>query len=344
MKLGNSLVILLAAFIATGCQQEELAQKKKLKNDIHVKTFQVKKVEELKELTYSGMVEASVNTHLSFQIPGSVVEIFVEEGDHVIAGQEIARLNESSSQSAFGAAQASHKQAMDAYCRLKKVHDNGSLAEIDWQDITTKLAQSEAALNISKEQLKKCILRAPSSGIIGKRDLELGMNVTPNRTVFQLLKVDPLYVRIAVPENEIMNLENNQLALVKVPAIGEQAFQAHLVKLGVSANIISKTYEVKLLMDNAQSRIKTGMMCDVFINASKGSDQISIPYKAILKDSEEKPFVYVINQSTKEAEVRTVEVDGFNNNHVLIRSGLKENELVVVEGHHKLSTKTKVMI
>lgn len=344
MKLRNSIWILSAAIFAMGCQQEEIGQKRKLRNDIQVKTYQVKKVEKVQELTYSGMVEASVNTHLSFQIPGSVVKILVEEGDRVIAGQEIAKLNKSTFQSAFDAALASHKQAEDAYTRLKKVHDHGSLAEIDWQDITAKLAQSEAALKISEEQLKKCTLRAPSSGIIGKRNLELGMNVTPNRTVFQLLKVDPLYVRIAVPENEIMNLEKNQTAFVKIPAIGEQEFQAQLVKLGVSANTISKTYEVKLLMDNVQSRIKPGMMCDVFIDATQVSEDISIPYKAILKDSEEKPFVYVVNQSTQEAEARWVEVDGFNNNYIQISSGLHENEWVVVEGHHKLSSKTKVII
>jgi len=253
-------------------------------------------------------------------------------------------LEESSCQNALNAALASHKQAEDAYNRLKTVYEHGSLAEIDWQDITAKLAQSEAALKISEEHLKKCTLRAPSSGIIGKRDLELGMNVSPNMTVFHLLKVDPLYVRIAVPENEIMNLEKHQTAIVKIPAIGEQELSAQLEKLGVSANTISKTYEVKLLMDNVHSKIKPGMMCNVIIHATKGSDHISIPYQAILKDSEEKPFVYVVNPTTKEAEARRVEVDGFNNNSIQISSGLQENEMVVTEGHHKLSPKTKVII
>jgi len=344
MKSRSTLFLLMLAIMVTSCQQNEEAKKIKKSEEVKVKTYQVKKVEEIHELTYSGIVEASVNTHLSFQIPGSVIKILVEEGDRVIAGQVIAKLDKSTFQSVFDAALASHKQAEDAYNRLKKVHDNGSLAEIDWQDITAKLAQSDAALKISEENLKKCILRAPSSGIIGKRDLELGMNVTPNITVFQLLKIDPLYVRIAVPENEIMNLAKNQTAMIKIPAIGEQEFSAQLKKLGVSANTISKTYEVKLLMANDNSYIKPGMMCDVFIDAISVSDNISIPYKAVLKDSEENPFVYVVDKDSKEAETRMVEVDGFNNNYIQISSGLQENEIVVVEGHHKLSSKTKVII
>lgn len=344
MKTQNTIIILLMAIIGMSCQQNEGTKKIKKSQDVQVKTYQVKKVEKIQELTYSGIVEASVNTHLSFQIPGSVVKILVEEGDRIEAGQEIAMLDKSTYQSAFDAALASHNQAEDAYNRLKKVHDNGSLAEIDWQDITAKLAHSEAALNISEENLKKCTLRAPSSGIIGKRNLEIGMNVTPNITVFQLLKLDPLYVRIAVPENEIINLEKNQAAIVKIQAIGEQEFSAQLEKLGVSANTISKTYEVKLLMTNDNSYIKPGMMCDVFIDATRLSDHISIPYNAILKNSEEKPYVYVVNKDSKVAEARLVEVDGFNNNYIQISSGLQENEIVVVEGHHKLSANTKVII
>ena len=344
MKSRSTLFLLMLAIIAMSCQQTEEAKNIKKSKQVKVETYQVKKVEEIQELTYSGIIEASVKTQLSFQIPGSVTKILVEEGDRVAAGQEIAMLDKSIFQNVFDAALASHNQAEDAYNRLKKVHDNGSLAEIDWQDITAKLAQSEAALKIAEENIKKCTLRAPSSGIIGSRNLELGMNVTPNITVFQLLKLDPLYVRIAVPENEIMKLDKNQMALVKIPAIGEQEFSAQLEKLGVSANTISKTYEVKLLMSNDHSYIKPGMMCDVFINTIAVSDHISIPYKAILKDSEEKSFVYVVDKNSKKAEARMVEVDGFNNNYIRISSGLQENDLVVVEGHHKLNSDSKVII
>lgn len=159
------------AIIGMGCQQKEETKKIMKSKAIQLKTYQVKKVEKTQELTYSGIVEASVNTHLSFQIRDSEVKILVEEGDRIKAGQEIAMLDKSTYQSAFAAALASHNQAKDAYHRLKEVHDNGSLAEIDWQKITFKLAHSEAALHISAENLKRCTLRALSSGIKEKMSL-----------------------------------------------------------------------------------------------------------------------------------------------------------------------------
>lgn len=335
-------ILMVAAFSA--CQTEAQKPKEMASKDIKVETQKMKTSEEVQALFYSGQIETSKNIRLSFQIPGKVTKVNVEEGDRIKAGQVIALIDDSRFQSAYDAALASHHQAEDAYNRLKMVYDNGSLPEIDWQDIKTKKAQSQAALELAEENLRDCKLTAPSSGIIGSRDIEEGMNASPNMPIFDLLKMDKIYVKVSVPENEINKLKKGQTAKLSVGALGTEEFLAVVEKIGVTANPISRTYDVKLLILDQPDNVKPGMLCDVVVFPEINELVFTLPIQAVLKDDNHKSFVYTINTSNQTAWPRYVDVGGFSNNQVKITSGLKTNDIVVVSGQHKLTPNAKVRI
>jgi len=344
MKLAHAFYSILLIIAFTGCQTETKKPKVKPSKEIKVATQKMTHSEEVQTYSYSGQIEASKNIRLSFQLPGKVTKINVEEGDRIKAGQVLAELDNSRFQSAYDAALASHHQAEDAYNRLKKVYNNGSLPEVDWEDVKTKKAQSQAALELSEQNLKDCKLVSPTSGIIGERNLEVGVNASPNLPVFNLLKMEEVYVKIAVPENEINKFKKGQQATLVVAAIGSQKFQAKVEKIGVTANLISRTYEVKLLILNQPDNIKPGMLCDVIVYPEIKEQVFSLPINAVLKDDSNRNFVYTVNTSNQTAWPRYVKVDGFSNNEVKIVSGLKANDIVVISGQHKLSPNTKVRI
>jgi RND family efflux transporter MFP subunit len=268
----------------------------------------------------------------------------VEEGDRMKAGQIIAQLDDSKFKSAYDAALASHHQAEDAFNRLKKVYENGSLPEVDWQDIKTKKAQSKAALELSEQNLKDCKLLAPSSGIIGSIDIETGMNASPNLPVFDLLNMDVMYAKISVPENEINKIEKGQSASIIIGALGNSKFEAVVEKMGVTANPVSRTYEVKIRLISQPENIKPGMLCDVQIFPEHHAQVFSLPINAILKDENHKNYIYTLNESNKIVSLQYVKVGQFYNNRVEIVSGLKTNDRVIISGQHKLSPNAKVNI
>lgn len=142
-------------------------------------------------MTYSGNIIPKITTPLSFLIPGTVTKINVDEGDWVKKGQVLAVLNNTSFKNAYQGTLATQKQAQDAYDRLKTVHDKGSLPEIRWQDVKTKLEQAKSANQIALENVANGTLRAPSDGFIGMRNLDIGRLLYLGircLTLFQLMK------------------------------------------------------------------------------------------------------------------------------------------------------------
>ncbi|MDR1810183.1 MAG: efflux RND transporter periplasmic adaptor subunit, partial [Prevotella sp.] len=152
---------------------------------------------------YVGTVEESVAVSLSFSGMGTVEQVFVSEGQRVAKGQLLATLNTATAENAYRTALAQQQQAQDAYDRLKKVHDNGSLPDIKFVEVETGLQQANSMAEMSKKSLDDCRLYAPQSGVIAARDIEPGANAMPGVAAFKLVSVDRVNVKISVPENEI---------------------------------------------------------------------------------------------------------------------------------------------
>lgn len=237
-------------------------------------------------LQYDGSIIPTVNVLLSFLVPGTVVEMYGEIGDHVKTGQVLAKLDETTYLSAYNGALAMQKQAEDAYNRLKIVYDKGSLPEIKWEEIKSQFSQANSSLALAKKNLDNCTIKASHSGIIGAKRFDPGTNVTPGISVYELITISSVYVKVSVSENEINLIKKGQLAQVEIPALNLKKVSGLVNKVGVQSNLLSRTYEVKIKVDNANLRIKPGMVCDVKINLEQDQSVNTIPYKAIIKDKE----------------------------------------------------------
>ena len=94
-------------------------------------------------------------------------------------GQLLATLDEVSMQNTYQAAKAALKQAEDTYQRMKELHEKGSLAEMKWVEVQSKLQQAQSMEAVARKNLTDCQLYAPFSGVIAEKSLEVGQNVVP---------------------------------------------------------------------------------------------------------------------------------------------------------------------
>jgi len=312
------------------------------KHIYRVEVLKVKTGSSNNQFTYSGTVIPKQTTPMSFLLPGTVVSVKVEEGDKVKKGQVLAQINNTSYQNTYQATQASLFQAEDAYNRLKTVHDKGSLPEIKWEEVKSKLKQAQAADQIAFQNLSNTTLKAPVNGIIGMRKLEIGETTTPGLTILNIVTISEVYVKVSVPENEINKIIKGQTASINIPAIGSQVFSGKVEKIGVLANAISKTYDVKIQVINQQKNIRPGMACDVILNIDLNETRLTIPYKSVLKSDDGKNYVYKVDPNSKTVEKETVELGSFVNNEIEIISGISQGDLIVTEGQHKLFDKARV--
>ncbi len=308
-----------------------------------VKISQASRQSENFILNYSGLTEPVLTVPLSFQLPGTVEKVLVDEGDQVRKGQVLAILDQTTFQSAYNAALASQTRALDAYERLKKVYDNGSLPEIKWQEIKSQVEQANSSAQIAKKNLENCKILAPVNGTVGSRNIEAGATATPGISVFNIITTNELYARISVPENEINKIKPGQQADVTFPALGEGIYIGEVEKVAVIANTISKTFEVKIRINNPKGELRPGTVCNVNLSLNTGNNtNILVPVQAVQKDAFGKNYLYLVAKNEGIATRREVQTAGIINNQLCITSGLNEGEYYVVEGQQKLSDNSKV--
>lgn len=293
-------------------------------------------------LNYSGTAEPVLTVPLSFQLLGTVEKIYVDEGDQVKKGQLLAEIDKSSYQSSYNAALAMQEQAKDAYERFEKVYHKGSLPEIKWEEVKSKLKQANSTAKIAKKNLENCSITSPINGVIGKRTIENGENTTPGIAVFNVISMDHIYVHISVPEDEINKISKGQIARVTFPALGEKVFEAVTEKVGVEANKISRTYEAKLKIKNDDLKIKPGMACNIGVPLDEDHAMLLLPSKAVMKDERGTNYVFVVNKQAQKAKRVNIQTNGIINNQLAVLSGVTPGDLLIVEGQHKLSDGMKI--
>lgn len=319
------------ALIITGCKQQEVRES----HPVNVTIMKVMPENFSGEQEFSGTVEESSGSTLSFPVVGTVQQIRVEAGQRVAKGQLIAILDEVSLKSAYAAAAAMLEQAEDAYQRMKQLHDAGSLPEIQWVEVQSKLRQAQSAEAIAKKNLVDGRLYAPFSGVISEKSVEVGHNVMPGQPVVRLVTINPVKVRVSVPENEISNLDKEQSVSVCVSALNGKRFSGKIVEKGITAHPLSRSYDVKAIIGNPSGELMPGMICTMSIDNGKTNSAIILPISVIQTDERNRTFVWV-NDNGK-ARKKIVQTGLLTRNGVVVSSGISGGDEVIVEGQQKVS-------
>lgn len=340
MKVINHFAIIGIAALAA-CSQQEKTTPADTDKTVSVQTEQSISYTGVIQSGYSGVVEAQKTTALSFATMGTITEIFVEEGQAVSKGQLLAKVNASNAQNAYQVALASLQQAEDAYRRMKPMKENGTLPEIKWVEVETGLAQAKAAVAITQKGINDCSLYAPASGVIGKKYVQAGMNVVPATTALELLNIQSVYVKIPVSENEISLFKKGETAQITITAI-DKTVTGTIKEIGVSADILSHTYPVKIEVQNTTGDIKPGMICSVQTTAQDKRLGILISNKALQNDVNGNQFIYV--EQNGKAEKIAVKTIALIDNKVLVQGEVLQNANIIISGQQKLNNGTPVKI
>lgn len=292
--------------------------------------------------SYSGTVEAANGVSLSFPTMGTITGIHVEAGEKVSKGQLIATLNPLQAHSSYNAAKSQLEQAEDAYGRMKTLHDKGSLAEVKWVEIQSKLQQARAMEEIARKSLADCRLYAPFAGVVAEKTAEQGQNAAPGVQVVKLVTAANVNVKIAVPETEISGVNTGCEATIWVAALNGQRFAGRVVEKGVVANAMSRCYDVKIRVDVTHADLLPGMVAEVQLAAAgNGGNVFVVPAGVMQTDEHNRKFVWVADKGR--AARRMVECGAFTARGVTIRSGVAAGDEVIVDGSQKVCEGTEVV-
>lgn len=294
------------------------------------------------EQGFSGTIEESSGVSLSFATMGTIKRIYVNEGQMVGAGQQIAELDPTTLQNAYTISKTTLEQAQDTYNRMKELHDAGSLPEMQWISIENQLKSAKAQEAVARKSLGDTKLYAPSAGYISTKFAEVGENVSPGVPIAKLVNISNVKVKIAVPEDDIQRIAKNSSMKIVVPALGNREFSGHVTERGVSADPRSRTYEVKATVLNHDRKLLPGMICQVFTNYMQGTTGVFIPANLVQLDIDNKTFVWVVNGD--KALKREITISNETAQGAQVSGGLSAGDKLIIAGQQKVSNGMKVEI
>ena len=335
-------------FLAFGCWLLAVScsnkKEQNVKASTRVKTEVVSTAMSMGSQTYVGMVEEREATAVSFTGMGVVKRVLVSEGQAVGRGQLIAEMDDTQARNILSGAEAQMTQANDALERYKMLHDNGSLPEVQWVEIQSKVAQAKSQLEVAKKNLADCRLTAPVSGIVGKKFIGAGETAMPSQAVVSILDISTVKVKVAIPEAEISGIGANTSSVIKVEAINS-SFTGGRIEKGVQADALTHTYDIRINVANGNRKLLPGMVASVQFAATESQttgQQLSVPVTAVQRKADGTLFVWTVaNDSTAHRTVVTTgETAG---NRMMVATSISNGNRVVTEGYQKLSEGTKVV-
>ena len=254
------------------------------------------------------------------------------------------------------------ERIQDEYQRLKYLYDHQSLPANDFHKIeaaylasqqrydmaksgtrvedkhaaSAQLSVATAQREEAKKRLADCQLRAPISGFIGMRQLEVGDTVAPGVPVISVVDLDPVKVRVGIPEAEVGKVRVGDHAVVSIPSLDGQQFGGRIEAIAAASDPASRTYVSKIVVANPTHVLLAGMVSEARLIGDTQMNALTVPGSAIVRDERGVTQVFVLAPGQNRVYGRRVEVGSMIGNEVEIRSGLNGNEQVVVDGEHNV--------
>jgi RND family efflux transporter MFP subunit len=210
------------------------------------------------------------------------------------------------------------------------------------RNLMQEVERYKAVLDLQRKKLRDTVVRAPYAASVKERQVAPGQRVTPGTPLFTLVKIDPIRLRIEIPERMAPWVKEGQAAAVTVEAYGnDRVFNGKIWRISPSVDPSKRTFLVEALIPNPGGALKPGSYAKARVNTSR-TDEISIiPFRAVnyVLGSYK---AYVVEGGVVQA--REVKLGDRLGDDVEVVDGVRNGEAVAVTQVQRLDTGSKVRI
>jgi len=297
--------------------------------------------------TFTGIVEARVQSDLGFRVAGKILKRSVDVGQRVQKGQplmrldpEDLRLSAAAQQANVEAARAKYTQAKADETRSGMLVKSGVISPREYdQDraaldsAKAQLEAAEAQARVSNNSSEYAILLADADGVIVRTLSEPGQVVAAGQTVIQLAHDGPREALINLPEGVRPDLG----AIASARLYGQdQMYQASLRQLSDAADPASRTFEARYVLEGEAASAPLGSTVTITLltKQTSGNQSVRVPVGAVY-DRGSGPGVWIVNDKS-EVKFRSVKIASIGQEEVVVSRGVDAGEKVVALGAHLL--------
>jgi len=323
-------------------------------------------------LTAVGSIQAVNGVDIAAEMDGVVRAILFDSGQMVKKGQVLVRLDTETEAADVALHEAALANARKDYERTAKLVETQYASRAALDRAVAARDQAAAQLARAKASLDKKTIRAPFSGRLGIRQINLGQYLSKGQAVVTLQAVDPIYATFPVPEQALDRIRVGQTVAVSVDTAPGTRFEGKVTSIDAKVNVDTRNVTVQATLPNPDGLLTPGAFANVTVVGSNVAEVITVPATAVnhslygdslfvLKPAPKaesapggtpgganagtgQPEGENADQPVYVAERRTVKTGETDSGRAAILSGLEEGELVVTAGQLRLAEGSKAVL
>ncbi len=355
-RICTSLPLLLSVSLLAGCDQSSVAGEETAPRPVKVV---MAAAEQDKIVSLPGVVRARIETDLAFRTLGRMVSRKVDVGDLVHKGDVLAEIDPLTLQLAVKSAEADLRNAQAQWAnaattetrKRRLLQSNAAsiadhdLAEQQLKSATANVAKATASLAKAREQLGYAELKAEFDGVVTATSAEMGQTVSAGQPVLKLARLEQRDVVVDVPEAQFSNMRLGDRFNVALQLDGRIQATGVVREIAPQADPNTRTYRLKIAIDQAPDIFRLGAVVTATPLVGERKQAIALPLSAI-RHKDGASQVWVVDRATAQVALRPVELEGPGSapRSVLVQSGLREGEEIVIAGVDELTDGQKVQL
>ncbi|MCS7475134.1 efflux RND transporter periplasmic adaptor subunit, partial [Myroides odoratimimus] len=307
--------------------------------EVSVRTERVSMQKLNTQYVTNGILIPKQEVMISAEINGRIAKLLVEEGAFVQKGQILAVIEGDKQNTSLNKAQAVYDNALSDFNRYKTALVTGGVTQQQVDQISLQVENAKNDLANARILVSDSNVKASFSGIINKRSIEVGTYVSPGETLFEVVNVSALKLRVNVDEKNVNMLKVGQSVNVKLPVFADKDFVGKIRFIAPKADS-DLNFPIEIEIENTnQHELKAGMYATAYIGDDQESTILTVP-RAAFVGSVSSNQVFIVQDG--KAVLKKAIAGRVYGDYVEIISGIEQGMDVITSGQINLVDSTPV--
>jgi membrane fusion protein (multidrug efflux system) len=279
---------------------------------------------------------------VSADLPGTVATINFDSGQFVHEGEVLVQLDTRQERAQLAAMEAQRDLAKINYDRMQQLVNEGVISRMEYDKSTAEQKQTEANVGEIKATIQRKTIRAPFSGILGIRQVNLGQYMSAGTAIVSLQALNPIYANFNVPQQVMSQMRPGQNVRISTDGASGHEYTGRVNALESTVDESTRNVQVQATLANPENKLRPGMFVQVEVGVGAQRSLFPLPASAI----NYAPFgdsVYIVTdlkgpdgKTYRGVRQQFVKIAGARGDQVGIVSGLNQGDEVVTSGAFKL--------
>jgi membrane fusion protein (multidrug efflux system) len=297
-----------------------------------------------------GTMAAIQGVTVSADLPGTVAKIDFDSGKAVHEGDVLVELDTRQERAQLAAVEAERDLAGINYGRTEELVKQGVISRAEYDRATSEHKSTEARVGEIRATIARKTIRAPFSGILGIRQVNLGQYLSAGQAIVSLQSLNPIYVNFGVPQQAVGQVAVGRQLHITNKDLPNLKFTGKVTALDSVVNEATRNIEVQATLSNPEGKLRPGMFVEVEVVAGASRPVIAIPASSI-NSAPYGDSVYIVSdlkdqtgKTYRGVRQQFVKVEGSRGDQVAVVSGLNPGDEVVTSGVFKLRNGAAVQV